>query len=98
MRASLAEGVQDQRLHRAFRAARNGYRPDRGSGRRSRAPRRHPDSLAARVLQAEHRLYPHALGLVASGAVRVEGERVVGMTRPTAKPPIFRRRSTKHFD
>ena len=33
------------------------------------------DSLAARVLIAEHRLYPHALGLVASGAVRVEGER-----------------------
>ena len=35
------------------------------------------DSLAARVLEAEHRLYPHALRLVASGAVRVEGE-IVG--------------------
>lgn len=31
-------------------------------------------SLAARVLAAEHRLYPHALALVASGAVRLEGE------------------------
>ncbi|MGD9502592.1 MAG: phosphoribosylglycinamide formyltransferase [Methyloceanibacter sp.] len=38
------------------------------------------DSLAARVLQAEHRLYPHALRLVASGAVRVEGEIVAGLT------------------
>lgn len=37
-----------------------------------------PESLAARVLAAEHRLYPHALRLVASGAVRVEGEAVIG--------------------
>jgi len=34
-------------------------------------------SLEARVLTQEHRLYPHALGLVASGAARVEGERVI---------------------
>jgi phosphoribosylglycinamide formyltransferase 1 len=47
------------------------------------------ESLAARVLQAEHRLYPHALRLVASGAVRVEGERVVGMTQVRDQPPIF---------
>jgi phosphoribosylglycinamide formyltransferase-1 len=39
------------------------------------------ETLAARVLEAEHRLYPHALRLVASGAVRVEGETVVGMAR-----------------
>ena len=37
-----------------------------------------PESLAERVLQAEHLLYPHALELVAGGHVRVEGERVVG--------------------
>lgn len=36
-----------------------------------------PDTLASRVLTAEHRLYPHALALVASGAAVVEGERVV---------------------
>jgi phosphoribosylglycinamide formyltransferase-1 len=36
-----------------------------------------PDTLAARVLAAEHRLYPHALALVASGRARVVGERVV---------------------
>ncbi len=48
-----------------------------------------PDSLAARVLQAEHRLYPHALGLVASGAVHVEGEFVVGMTQIRDQAPFF---------
>lgn len=48
-----------------------------------------PDSLSARVLEAEHRLYPHALGLVASGAVRVEGEFVVGMTQVSDQAPFF---------
>jgi phosphoribosylglycinamide formyltransferase-1 len=33
--------------------------------------------LAARVLVAEHRLYPLALRLVASGAAEVKGERVI---------------------
>lgn len=47
------------------------------------------ESLAARVLEAEHRLYPHALRLVASGAVRVEGEHVVGMTQISGEAPIF---------
>jgi phosphoribosylglycinamide formyltransferase-1 len=36
------------------------------------------ETLAARVLAAEHRLYPHALAAVASGAVRIQGERVAG--------------------
>ena len=48
-----------------------------------------PDGLAARVLEAEHRLYPLALGLVASGEIRVEGERVVGMTQVRAQTPLF---------
>lgn len=39
------------------------------------------ETLAARVLESEHRLYPHALRLVASGTVRVEGETVVGIAR-----------------
>jgi formyltetrahydrofolate-dependent phosphoribosylglycinamide formyltransferase len=34
-------------------------------------------ALSARVLAAEHRLYPMALALFASGAARVAGERVV---------------------
>ena len=45
------------------------------------------DSLAARVLALEHRLYPHALRLVASGAVTVEGEIVAGLTGVKAKGP-----------
>lgn len=45
------------------------------------------DSLAGRVLAAEHCLYPHALRLVASGAVRVEGETVAGLTRVKDKAP-----------
>lgn len=36
-----------------------------------------PDTLAARILSAEHKLYPHALRLVAAGQVRLEGRRVV---------------------
>jgi len=34
-----------------------------------------PDSLAARVLEQEHMIYPVALRLVAEGRVRVEGDR-----------------------
>lgn len=36
-----------------------------------------PDSLAARVLEQEHRIYPQALRWVAEGRVRVEGERAI---------------------
>lgn len=36
-----------------------------------------PDTLAARVLTMEHRLYPLALSLVASGKARMEGGRTV---------------------
>jgi len=35
------------------------------------------DTLAKRILVAEHRLYPHALGLVASGRARLEHGRVM---------------------
>ncbi len=37
-----------------------------------------PDTLAARVLIEEHRIYPRALELVASGKVRLVGSRVLG--------------------
>src|SRR5690606_5599762 len=36
-----------------------------------------PDTLSARILAAEHKLYPHALRLVASGAAHLVGGRVV---------------------
>jgi len=48
-----------------------------------------PESLGARVLDAEHRLYPQALRLVASGEVRVEDEHVVRTTQITPQPPLF---------
>jgi phosphoribosylglycinamide formyltransferase-1 len=46
------------------------------------------ETLALRVLEAEHRLYPHALALVASGAASVQGERVVD-SNDQAQVPLF---------
>jgi phosphoribosylglycinamide formyltransferase-1 len=46
-----------------------------------------PESLAQRVLDAEHKIYPKALALVASGAIRVEGEKIVA-TCPDIKLPV----------
>jgi len=43
------------------------------------------DSLSARVLAAEHRLYPLALRLIAEGRVRVENERAIV---ETARPAV----------
>ncbi len=37
-----------------------------------------PETLGARVLSQEHVIYPLALRLVASGAVRIDGNRVLG--------------------
>jgi phosphoribosylglycinamide formyltransferase 1 len=47
------------------------------------------DSLAARVLEAEHKLYPHALQLVAAGLARVENERVVFGKSVPYQDPLF---------
>ena len=48
-----------------------------------------PDSLAARVLKAEHIIYPKALALVAAGHVRVEGEKVVAAISERDQPPLI---------
>lgn len=48
-----------------------------------------PDTLAERVLAAEHKLYPAALRLVASGAVTVNDDRVVCSSRWDASEPLF---------
>ena len=37
-----------------------------------------PDTLAARILSAEHRVYPQALRLLAEGRLRLEAGRVLG--------------------
>lgn len=47
------------------------------------------DSLAARVLAAEHKLYPHALALVASGTVQVRGDCVLGADDNGSQVPLF---------
>jgi phosphoribosylglycinamide formyltransferase 1 len=36
-----------------------------------------PESLSARILKEEHRIYPEAIGLVLSGKYRIEGRRVI---------------------
>lgn len=50
------------------------------------------EALGARVLAAEHRLYPHALKLVASGDARVEPGRVItsaiNQGAPLFSPPL----------
>jgi phosphoribosylglycinamide formyltransferase-1 len=48
-----------------------------------------PDTLAARVLEAEHKIYPMALALVASGEARVEGERVIFSKTYGGQPPLI---------
>jgi phosphoribosylglycinamide formyltransferase-1 len=46
-------------------------------------------ALAARVLRAEHRLYPLALRLIAEGKVRVEAERALIADAPLAESALF---------
>jgi phosphoribosylglycinamide formyltransferase-1 len=36
------------------------------------------ESLAARILKEEHRIYSEAIALVLSGKYRIEGRRVLG--------------------
>ncbi len=44
-----------------------------------------PDSLSARILRAEHRIYPEAVGLFADGRVRVRGGRVTVLPARTLR-------------
>jgi phosphoribosylglycinamide formyltransferase-1 len=48
-----------------------------------------PVTLAARVLAAEHRLYPSALKLVASGRIRRDGEKIVISQDINSSSPIY---------
>ncbi len=61
------------------------------------APDDTPETLAARVLAVEHRLFPRALALLADGRLRVEGRRVtiagpggpdVAVPPPAPHPPL----------
>ncbi len=46
-------------------------------------------ALAARVLAAEHHLYPHALRLVASGQAQACGDLVDGLPKGPGEPALF---------
>lgn len=48
-----------------------------------------PSSLEARILAAEHRLYPEALALVATGKARLEGGRVTVADGAAVPQPLF---------
>jgi len=50
------------------------------------APNDTPDSLAARVLDCEHRLYPHALRMVLEGVAQEDGGRVALSGDAAARP------------
>lgn len=47
------------------------------------------DTLAARVLEAEHKIYPEALRLVASGEVRVENETAIFSDGRGVPPTLY---------
>lgn len=47
------------------------------------------ERLAARVLEAEHRIYPLAVRLLAEGRVRIDGDRAVISGATAAPPPLI---------
>lgn len=47
------------------------------------------ETLAARVLEQEHVIYPHALRLVASGKVRIENDRAIVSAHAAAGPALI---------
>ena len=68
---------EDPWLHGAFRRAGTRRRPDHRAGRRPGARTTRRILLGARVLRAEHALYPLALRLVASGDASLKDGRAV---------------------
>jgi phosphoribosylglycinamide formyltransferase-1 len=48
-----------------------------------------PDTLSGRVLEAEHKLYPSALKLVASGRARCDGEKITISQDVMALSPFY---------
>ena len=52
-------------------------------------PDDNPDTLAARILVAEHRLYPHALRLVATGDATMDGSRTILKSMVNQTDPLY---------
>ncbi len=77
-RQALEHGVEGERRHRAPRG--RGPRLAGPSWPRRRCRSLDGDTaetLAARILEAEHRIYPRAVRLLLEGRCRVEGRRVI---------------------
>ena len=74
---AIAAGVKLHGCTVHFVTRRDGCRADHRTGRGAGAVHRHAEDLAARVLGAEHRIYPKALALVAAERTRVVDGRVV---------------------
>jgi phosphoribosylglycinamide formyltransferase-1 len=48
-----------------------------------------PDTLAARILEAEHKIYPLAVRLIAEKRVRIEGDRALIDNTPAPGPALW---------
>lgn len=48
-----------------------------------------PDTLAKRILKAEHEIYPEALRKVASGQIKMAGERLLDTSSGVEQAPLF---------
>lgn len=48
-----------------------------------------PDTLATRILKAEHEIYPEALRKVASGQIKMAGERLLDTSSGVEQAPLF---------
>ena len=48
-----------------------------------------PDTLAKRILKAEHEIYPEALRKVASGQIKMAGERLLDTSSGVDQAPLF---------
>lgn len=86
---ALAEGVRIHGCTVHFLSAETDAGPIIGQAAVPVLPDDTEVSLAARVLAAEHRLYPWSLALIASGKARLEGGRVVLPGGEEAQAPLI---------
>ena len=80
-RTRARRGREDPWRDRAFRRAGDGFRPDHRAGPLCRCSRRHAETLAARVIAVEHRIYPLALRWLCEGGLQDRGRTLRGRGR-----------------
>ena len=77
-RQALEYGVEIRRMHRAFRRRKSRRRPHRSPSRCCQCEDDDTeDTLSARILQEEHRIYSEAVRIVLEGRYKIEGRRVI---------------------